>query len=72
VIHRFGAFKAVDQKFKTNKIAYEDLAIKAVDQKIRTNKTADKDLAVLELQNAVAGDNINFVKIPGVLITPRM
>jgi hypothetical protein len=35
------------------------LAIKAVDQKIRTNKTADKDLAVLELQNAVAGDNIN-------------
>ncbi|VVM24799.1 hypothetical protein BSPWISOXPB_8576 [uncultured Gammaproteobacteria bacterium] len=65
-IHRFGAFKAVDQKFKTNKIAYEDLAIKAVDQKIRTNKTADKDLAVLELQNAVAGDNINFVKIPTI------
>jgi hypothetical protein len=50
----------------TNKIAYEDLAIKAVDQKIRTNKTADKDLAVLELQNAVAGDNINFVKIPTI------
>jgi hypothetical protein len=23
-IHRFGAFKAVDQKFKTNKIAYEE------------------------------------------------
>jgi hypothetical protein len=36
------------------------------DQKLRADKTAHEDLAILELQKAVVGDNINFVKIPTI------
>ena len=36
------------------------------DRKLKADKVAHKDLAILELQNAVVGDNINFVKIPTV------